>query len=244
MLKALLAAAVAASQAPAAPDPARCITREEVGDISLVGASVAVEFVRSACRPHLPETAFLVAPAGAEFAARLRAEGQRRLDSALEGMARLSADRTDRAASREMMRTFVRGMMTEGAGAGFASFADESLCRDANEIMEIASTLSPDQMARFVGAFASIADHIARMPPIGPTHIVPVPRPPESPPPALRPAPPETAPPTPHPAAFEAPARHAPPPVVIMPAVRPPAPPPPPRPPRPPMRPFLCGQPR
>jgi len=239
MLKALLAAAVAAGQAPAVPDPARCITREEVGDISLVGASVAVEVVRNACRTHLPATAFLATPAGAEFSARLRAEGQRRLDSALEGMTRLSADRTNVDMSREMMRGFVRGMMTEGAGANFAAFADESLCQDANEIMEIASTLSPDQMARFVGAFASIADHVARMqPPPGapPLRIVPDSARPGAAPPAPHPAPPETAPLQPHPAAYVVRPREEHPPVVVVPR--------PPSPPRARMTPFLCRQPQ
>ena len=235
MLKALLAAAVMAGQAPAVPDPARCITRDEVGDISLVGASVAVEVVRNACRTHLPETAFLATPAGAEFSARLRAEGQRRLDSALEGMARLSADRANLDMSREMMRSFARGLMTEGAGADFARFADDSLCRDANEIMEIASTLSPDQMARFVGAFASIADHVARMQPPRPTGSAPLHGPPGSAPPAPRPAPPETAPPTPHPAAYVARPREEHPPVVVARPAQPP---------HPPFMPFLCQQPR
>lgn len=234
MLKTLLAAALVSAQAAAVPVPSRCITRGEVGDLTLVGTAIAIEVVRNACRTHLPETAFLATPAGAEFSARLRAEGQRRLDSAMAGIARLSSDSNMSSAAVE---TFIRAMMTEGAGADFARVADASLCRDANEIMEIASTLSPDQMARFVAAFASIGDHFARMQPPPGAHR---PTPPEAAPPALRPAPPETAPPTPHPASLEVPRRHAPPPVVAVPATRPPgartAP-------RPPMRPFLCPQP-
>jgi hypothetical protein len=196
--------------------PTRCITRGEVGDLTLVGASIAVEVVRNACRTHLPATAFLATPAGAEFSARLRVEGQHRLDSALSGVGRLSGG-DNSSMSQAAARTFVRGMMTEGAGADFAQYADASLCRDANEILEIASTLSPDQMARFVSAFASIADHAARMRPI---RIAP------------HPAPPAAVPPSPHPAAYEAPRRHMSPPVVAMPAV--------PRPPHPPLVPFLC----
>jgi hypothetical protein len=171
MLKAVLAAALLSGQAASVPAPTRCITRAEVGDLTLVSASVAVEVVRNACRSHLPTTAFLVSPAGADM-------------------------------PRAAIRIFIRGLLTEGAGADFAQYADAPLCRDANEVMEIASTLSPDQMARFVGAFASIADHVARM------------RPPR---PALQPAPPETAPPTPHPAAFESAPTRVPPPVVIVP---------------------------
>src|SRR5206468_5262290 len=119
-----------------------------------------VEVVRGACRSYLPATAFLASAAGAEFSARLRAEGQRRIDSALDGIARLTGDGAN--LPRTAIRAMAQGMMTQGAGAELASQADASLCRDANEILEIASTLSPDQMARFVGAFASIADHVAR----------------------------------------------------------------------------------
>lgn len=240
MLKLLLAAAVASGQAAAAPNPERCITREEVGNISLVGASVAVEVVRNACRTYLPATAFLATQAGADFAARLHAEGEHRLDSALDGMARLSGDSANM--PRTMMRAMIQGMMAQGAGADFARFTDASLCRDANEILEIASTLSPDQMARLVGDFASIADHVARMHPPRPAATVPH-APPGAAPPAPHPAPPETVPPAPHPAAFEVapthrPAHAPPPPVVIVPTVREPGA----RAPQPPLRPFLCPQ--
>jgi uncharacterized protein YfiM (DUF2279 family) len=211
MMKAMLAAALLGGQAANVTAPARCITRAEVGDLTLVGASITVEVVRNACRTHLPETAFLATPAGAEFSGRLRAEGQHRLESALNGAGRLAGDNSGM--SQAAVRTFVRGMMTEGAGTDFAQYADASLCRDANEILEIASTLSPDQMARFVGAFASIADHAARM---QPPHIAPHP----APPPAVL---------TPHPAAFEAPRRRASPPVMITPTPR-----------RAPFAPFLC----
>jgi len=226
MLKLLLGAALLSGQAPAAPDPVRCVTRDEIGDLTLVGASVAVEMVRNACRSFLPPTAFLASPAGAEFSARLRAEGQRRLDSAIDGVARLSGNPPNM--PRATIRTFIRGMMTEGAGAEAARQVDAPLCRDVNEMMEIASTLSPDQMARFVGAAASIADHVARMRPMQtPARLIPGPNPPGA------------SPASPHPAAFEiAPTPvPPPPPVVVVPApgahaAR--------RPPGPPLRPFLC----
>jgi len=177
MLKLLLGAALVTAQAPAAPNPVRCITRDQIGDLTLVGASVAVEVVRNACRSYLPATAFLATPAGTAFSARMREEGQRRLDSAIDGVARLSGNGSEM--PRETIRTLIRGMMTEGAGTELARHADASLCRDANEIMEIASTLSPDQMARFVGAFASIADHVARMRPMQtPARLIPGPNPP------------------------------------------------------------------
>jgi hypothetical protein len=236
MLKALLAAALLSGQAASVPGPARCVTRAEVGDLTLVSAAAAVEVVRNACRSHLPPTAFLATPAGADFSARLRVEGQRRLDSAIDGVARLSGGGANM--PRAVIRTFVRGLLSEGAGADFAQHADASLCRDANEMMEIAATLSPDQMARFVGAIASIADHVARMRPMQmPAHIVPLPTAPEG------------ARPSPHPAAFAAPTRQPSPPVAML-----MTPPPsessrpgtatrPARPPHPPLAPFLCQQP-
>jgi hypothetical protein len=227
MLKLLLGAALVAGQAQAAPNPARCITRDEVGNLTLVGASIAVEMVRGACRPYLPATAFLATPAGAAFSGRLREEAERRLDSAIDGVARLSSTQPD--VPRAALRTFVRGMMAEGAGAELVRQVDASLCSDANEIMEIASTLSPDQMARFVGAFASIADHVARMRPMQmPARIVP------------QPARPEGAPPSPHPAAFETTPTGVPPPVVVVPVTPAPGSSAAHRPPRPALTPFMC----
>lgn len=230
MMKAMLAAALLGGQAANVTAPTRCITRGEIGDLTLVGASVTVEVVRNACRTHLPETAFLVTPAGAEFSARLRAEGQHRLESALNGVGRLAGGDNSNM-SQAAVRTFIRGMMVEGAGTDFAQYADASLCRDANEILEIASTLSPDQMARFVGAFASIADHVARMQPMQtPARLIPGPNPPGA------------AQPSPHPAAFEIVPTPAPasPPVVRMPVTPAPGSSAAHRPPRPSLRPFLC----
>jgi hypothetical protein len=226
MLKPMLAALLISAQAPGVPaPPTRCLTRTEVGDLTLVGASVAVEVVRNACRTYLPATAFLETPAGAAFSARLRVEGQHRLDSALDGVARMSGGAN---MPRTGVRAMIMGMMTEGAGTDLAQHADVSLCRDVNEMMEIASTLSPDQMARFVGAVASIADHVARMQ--AAQH--PIPAPPAGAAPAPHPAALEMAP-TPSPRPVIVPT--APPPVVIVPASRSH---------RPALTPFLCSQPQ
>ena len=122
MLKRLLAALLISAQAAAPPPPVRCLTRAEVGDLTLVGASVAVEVVRNACRSYLPATAFLETPAGAAFSARLRVEGQHRLDPALDGVARLTGSGTS--LPRAGVRAMVGGLMNEGAGADFARQAD------------------------------------------------------------------------------------------------------------------------
>ena len=163
MLKLSVAAALLAAPAANPPAAPRCITRAEVGDLTLVGASILVEGVRSACATHLPATAFLASPAGTAFAARMRAEGQRRLEPAIDGLSRAAGQAPGMNAA--MIRTMIRGFMAEGTGRELAPYADPILCRDANELLEIASTLSPEQMARFAGAFASLADRIARMAP-------------------------------------------------------------------------------
>jgi hypothetical protein len=221
MLKLSVAAALIAAPAANPPGAPRCITRAEVGDVTLVGAAILVEGVRSACRTHLPATAFLAGPAGAEFAARMRAEGLRRLEPALAGITRVAGQAPDMNAA--MVRTMIRGFMAEGTGTELAPYADPILCRDANEILEIASTLTPDQMARFTGAFASLADRLARMAP-------------PSPAPAAEPEDAdelEEEAPRPQPIAFVAPPEAGPPPpdvTVALPA-------------RPPLPPFLCPQP-
>ncbi|HYJ53254.1 MAG TPA: hypothetical protein VEW04_08775 [Allosphingosinicella sp.] len=215
MLKLMAAAALLSAPAANPPGAPRCLTRAEVGDLTLVGAAILVEGVRSACRTHLPETAFLSSPAGAEFAGRMRAEGQSHLEPAMNGITRMAGETPN--AGLAMVRTVVRGLMAEGSGTEFAQYADAQLCRDSNEILEIASTLTPDQMARFVGAFASIADRLARMAP----PRMPAPATPDDE--ALRP----------RPTAFAAPAVPSVPPRVV---IEPPS--------RPPLQPFLCPQPQ
>jgi len=223
MLKPLLMALLISAQAQGGPGPTRCVTRAEVGDVTLVTASVAVAVVRNACRSFLPATAFLETPAGAAFSARLRADAEHRVDSALDGVARMMGNGTN--LPREGMRAMIVGMMSEGAGTDLARQADASLCRDVNEMMEIASTLSPDQMARFAGAVASLADHFARMQ--AARHSAPTP--------------PSGAAPAPHPAALEmapTPApTPAPPPVVRSRPAPPPSL-------HAPMTPFMCPQPQ
>jgi hypothetical protein len=119
------------------------------------------------------------------------------------------------------IRGFVEAGLAEGVGADFSRYANAAICADADEILEISASLSPDQMGRFFGAFASLADNFIRMMPPGafgpgphPPTIFPVPpAPPAAPPPpaptpaafdwlrsAPRPAPaPETAPTPPRP---------------------------------------------
>ncbi len=225
MLKFLTMAAMLGTQAagpPPLPRPVPCVTRAEVGAFTVIGMAVTVEMVRNACRPHLADTAYLRTPAAAEFSARLRSEAHQRFDVAMAGVSRMVGGSADQAQTTAMMRGMFGLMMTEGAGADFAGSLDAEFCRDANEIVEISSALSPDQMARLMGAFASIADHFIRT---GPPRL-PAPAAPAAAPPAAAPAPPR-----PTPLAFDVQRRArrpAAPPAVTAP------------PPRPPIQPFLC----
>src|SRR5205085_1657689 len=126
------------------------------------------------------------------------------------------------------LESFRRQALEAGSGTEFASLLNPGICSDANEIIEISSTLSPDQMGRLFGAFASLVDHVIRIAPpgaFGPgPHAVT---------PPLPPAPPAATPtPTPTPAAFEFQRRG-----------RRPAPPPAPEAAPPPIQPFMCRSP-
>ena len=160
---------------PAAPP---CLTRQQIGDISVVTMASMVESARNACRPHLPATAFLATPAAGEFSGRLRAEARQRLASALAGVTRIveAAGMTP-----ETIRNLGEEGIAEGTGAEFAGFLNPALCGDINEIMEISATLSPDQMGRFFSAFGSLVDNVIRiMPPgiLGPDGVPAIPPPP------------------------------------------------------------------
>lgn len=216
-LAALLTAPTATPPAPPVAPP--CITRQQIGDFTVIGMAMMVETARNACRPHLAESAFLATPAGAEFSARLRTQGRARLDSAMAGFSRMTGSVPG--VSAATVRSFAETMLAEGVGADFSRYADPGICRDVNDIFEISATLSPDQMAQFVGAFASIADRIARMAQAG---TFPGMTPPETPtPPAAAPTP------RPTPASLEfRPRGRAAPATSEAPA------------PRPPLQPFLC----
>ena len=220
MLKMLAVAALLTTptaRPPAPPGAPPCITRQQIGDFTVIGMAMMVETARNACRPHLAETAFLATRAGADFSKRLRVEGHARLDSALAGFGRAAGGSPD--VPTAMIRGFVERSLTEGVGAEFSRHVDAGLCSDANDILEISATLSPDQMGRFVGAFASIADRVARMAQAGTLPGMP----PGPPPPAAAPGH------RPTPASLEAPPQGRP---VPMAADAPPR--------RPPLQPFMC----
>ena len=166
MIKLLTAAALLTGQAanPPPPPAASCLTRQQIGDISVVVMASMVETARNACRPHLPATAFLTTPAGAEFSGRLRAEARQRLISAVAGIAKTAATG---GMTPETLRTLGEQGLAEGTGAEFSAFLNPALCGDINEIMEIGAELSPDQMGRLFGAFGSLVDNIIRILPPG-----------------------------------------------------------------------------
>ncbi len=166
MLKMLAMAAMLSNPAtlPAPPAAPPCLTRQQIGDISVVSMASMVETARNACRSHLPATAFLATPAAAEFSGRMRAEARQRLASAMAGVTRVveAAGMTP-----DVIRNMGEQGIAEGTGAEFAGFLNPALCGDINEIMEISASLSPDQMGRFFSAFGSLVDNVVRIMPPG-----------------------------------------------------------------------------
>lgn len=166
MLKLLATAAMLTTGAapPAPPSAPPCLTRQQIGDISVVTMASMVETARNACRPHLPATAFLATPVAAEFSGRLRGEARRRLISAVAGITRMAATG---GMTPETLRTLGEQGLAEGTGAEFSAFLNPAICADISEIVEISAELSPDQMGRFFGAFGSLIDNVIRILPPG-----------------------------------------------------------------------------
>jgi hypothetical protein len=176
MLKILAIAATltapTATPAPPPPSAPHCITRQQVSDMAVVSIAAMVESLRTACQTHLAPTAWLATPAAAEFSARLRGEAERRFESALTGIAGMFGGAN---IPPETVQSFRRELFSDGSATEFARLVNPAICSDANEMFEIGSTLSPDQMGRFFGAFASLVDNFIRIVPPGgfgpnPTH--------------------------------------------------------------------------
>lgn len=166
MLKVAMAALLA-TQAAGTPPALPCLTRQQLGDISVVTMMTMasmVETARNACRPHLPATAFLATPAAAEFSGRMRAEARQRLVSAVAGMTRMAPNT---GMTPEALRALGEQGLAAGAGAEFSAFLIPAICGDINEMMEISAELSPDQMGRFFAAFGSLFDNVIRIMPPG-----------------------------------------------------------------------------
>ena len=199
MIKTLALATILATKAaapPAPPAPPRCLTRQQVGDLAVVGSAIFVEGARNACRPHLAPDAFLARPASAEYSARLREQARSRFASALDGIAQAAGPADSGPIA--MARTMMSAMLAEGIGGEFTAMVDVPMCRDVNDMVEVMSALAPDQIARFSSAAMSLGSQFAeRMtpppPPAPPAPagrtrrgpaartVVPVPRPPRPP---------------------------------------------------------------
>lgn len=177
MIKTLALAAILATQAagpPAPPAPPRCLTRQQVGDLAVVGSAIFVEGARNACRPHLAPDAFLAQPASVEYSARLREQARSRFASALDGIAQAGGPADTGPIA--MARTMMSAMLAEGIGGEFTAMVDVPMCRDVNDMIEVMSTLAPDQIARFSSAAMSLASQFAaRMPPPAPPAPAPAP---------------------------------------------------------------------
>jgi hypothetical protein len=240
MFKAALMATMLTSQAASpAPPPAaaNCITREQAGSMGVVGAALFVNIARNACRPHLRPSAFLQSAAGRAYVANIVADGRRRLPAMLTGVSTMARGGQDRFMSG-FLRGFVTGMLQDDGGVDWAEYADPLICGDADEMIAVMATLSPDQVGRFTGAFMSLSDRMSRtmMRAFANRRIAPV-RPAPPPPPAALPGSKAMAvwgssPSRPNSRAGEEPM-----PVLV-------APPPPPGPPPPPPPPLMCPEPQ
>lgn len=177
MLKMVMASLLATQAATAPPPPAgpRCLTRAQFGDLGVVGAAMFVSVAQNVCRQHLGSGAFLSSEAGNAYVATMRAEGRIRLPSMVDAVIPMMPGGP--AASPTMMRGVFSALLADDAGREWAPMVNPALCRDADELIEAVSVMTPERTARFMGAMASLADQIYRMMP-----------------PPSRPAPPAAAP--------------------------------------------------
>ena len=169
MLKLFMAGLLATQSAtvvppPAPPGPRHCLTRAQFGNFGVVGVAMTVSVAQNVCRPHLRPGAFLTSEAGAAYVANMRVEGRTRLPGTIDAM--LAFMPSGPAASPTLMRGMFNGLLSDDAGREWARFATPALCRDADEIIEAASVMTPERTARFFSAFASLADQLYQvMPP-------------------------------------------------------------------------------
>jgi hypothetical protein len=164
MFKAAIMATMLTSQAASPPPPpaaATCITREQAGSMGVVGAALFVNIAQNACRRHLRPSAFLQSASGRAFVTSIVADGRRRLPAMLTGITATTGGGQGPFVSG-FFRAFVTGMLQEDGGADWAEYADPLICRDADEMIAVMATLSPDQIGRFTGAMISLGDRMSR----------------------------------------------------------------------------------
>lgn len=165
MLKLFMAGLIAAqaTAAPPAPPAPRCITRTQFGNLGVVGVAMFVGVAQNVCRQHLRPGAFLTSEAGNAYISNMRTEGRSRLPSTLDAMIPMMPGGP--AASPTMMRGVMGALLADDAGREWAPMVNPALCRDADEVIEAVSVMTPERTARFMGAFAALADHFYRMMP-------------------------------------------------------------------------------
>ena len=161
MIKLFAVAAMLSAQAVAPPPPPaapRCLTRQQVGDLSIVGASIFVSGARTMCREHLTAEAFLASPAGERYANSLRGEAERRLDLAVTAFDRFGAPRD--ALGMAMAGTMIRGLMSGGPPPQLAGLADSATCNDLSLMIQAMAGMTPDQISQFSAAMASLGSRM------------------------------------------------------------------------------------
>jgi hypothetical protein len=156
MIKLLAAAAMLSGQA-AVPPAVQCVAREQVADLVVTIAPYFIDGARTRCAAHLPPSTYLLQPAAAQLAERMRAEATRR---------RASAVATIRTISRNPMPGVSDQTLINVMGEGIAGIAmttpNPGVCRDVNAIIESMSVMSPDQIGRFFVGIAGIGGRARR----------------------------------------------------------------------------------
>jgi hypothetical protein len=158
MIKLLATAAMLSMQAASPPQAPRCLTRQQIGDIGVVASSILLDVMSDSCRPHLAASAFLSQPTGTAYLARLRVEADRRFPSAARLIMSIFGGE---AIPPEMTRAQVQEMAASAASLAGLGALDPPLCREIDEIIDTMSGMSPDQVARFAAAFASLGQQFA-----------------------------------------------------------------------------------
>ena len=134
---AFILAAPAAAQAQQ-----QCVTAQQVGDAAVVAAPILIDSVAGACKAHLPADAFLNTGA-AELSARLRSEGETRVDSALAVLRLLGGDDFPALDNKAIMLAALGGL----AQLAIAKEIKPESCPRFSGVIEALAPLPTDNIA-------------------------------------------------------------------------------------------------
>ena len=141
MIRIVAAAFVLAAPA-AAQAQQQCVTPQQVGDAAVVAAPILIDSVAGACKGHLPATAFLNERAAA-LSARLRSEGEPRVDSALSVLRLLGGDDIPALEDKAIMLAALGGL----AQLAIAKEIAPESCPRLSGVVEALAPLPADNIA-------------------------------------------------------------------------------------------------